>query len=251
MPSWKTHEIIGDLVLGYHNSEIDKIVDFTFGHDSSRYDAEKLIEAIDRILSNYGEIGLKYFILHHYLDRLVDILVSEISFAYESYILSQEKIDKLCTEIAENSLNRLFCDPKNILSLFVYDLETLKRVLSFIYHGKSRRRQRKHFEELLDEAYVKLQRYEKFEFVRSIVLEVLRGIKNSFNKILFLVLTDESFGNPRTIHRIAWSTGMKLISRSYRLSKYSHEPSNNLMEDLPKFISVLIDHFKLRLQDLE
>ena len=60
----------------FYEGEIDEIVDFRLGHYSSRYDADKLVEAVNIVEKKYGELGLKQLILYHYLDRIRDLIVS-------------------------------------------------------------------------------------------------------------------------------------------------------------------------------
>ena len=76
MPSWATHNEVCEKLLGFYEREIDEIVDFKLGHDSSRYDAGKLAEAVNIVEKKYSELGLKQLILHHYLDRIQDLIVS-------------------------------------------------------------------------------------------------------------------------------------------------------------------------------
>ena len=221
MPSWSVHRIIGDVICGFHSPDIDRIVDLELGHDTSRYDVEKLMEAIDLIYDKYGEKGLRYFILHHYIDRLVDILIHEIISVYEEHFLSLIKeSEKLYPKIKERSLALLCCDPKNLLSLFVCDLDTLLKVLRIVYSGKSKRKQRRAFEISLRAAYPRIIKHKKYLTLRLIVLDMIKKIHEHLDCIIFYILTDESLDRPRVVSRIVNSLYVKIAGYRYHANKY-------------------------------
>ncbi len=254
MPSWKVHNIVGELLLGYWNPEIDEIIDSKLGHDSSRYDVDKLIEGIDYVYLKFGENGVKYFVLHHYLDRLVDILISEISIAYECYIGYKLDFTDICVKIRNNALNLLLSDPKNIFSLFLIDPQKLKMLLGIYYWGNSKRGQRRNFEKIIDIAHSKISKYRKFSFVKEIVEIIVRKIQERFDRIVFLVLTDETFKERKTLSRIEHAIKNKSSKKYYRLNPRIMEYIRGLnvniqktneehFENIPKFLDRIVEYF--------
>jgi len=81
MPSWRVHMKWGETLLGFSNSEIDKLIDQEESHDAGRYDPNIFESQVAHVRSLYGEKGVEYYILHHILDyaeqRLLSILSSE------------------------------------------------------------------------------------------------------------------------------------------------------------------------------
>ena len=79
MVSWSSHRVVGQVICGTYYTSIDELIDNALGHDSSRYDIEKLYKLYKTVKQRYGEQGLCYAVLHHYIDRLSDIIASEFS----------------------------------------------------------------------------------------------------------------------------------------------------------------------------
>ncbi len=127
MVSWWLHSRLGDAICSFHSREIDTLIDSVRNHDISRYDVKELLNTVRIVKARYGDRGLCYFVFHHYLDRLVDILVSVLSNHYERYALGHEALnyDTIRKEIAA----RLYNDPKNVLSLLVSNLNNVRVVL--------------------------------------------------------------------------------------------------------------------------
>jgi len=117
LPTWVLHRLWGERICSYYSSKIDRLVDRDFGHDSSRYDVEVLKKAVDIAISKHGDRGLCYLILHHYLDRLVDILVSALS----EYAFMDVFGPKVYEDVRSQVYNRLLHAPKNILSALISD----------------------------------------------------------------------------------------------------------------------------------
>jgi len=78
MPSHKVHAIVGKLVCGFSAKEIDKLVDKKYHHDLSRISCREFFNQASIIYKKYGEKGICYFALHHYLDKLVSIMKGKI-----------------------------------------------------------------------------------------------------------------------------------------------------------------------------
>jgi len=55
-------------------------------HDASRVSCSALLSQMRLVLSKFGDKGLCYYnILHHYLDRFIDILVGQMLSLYSKY----------------------------------------------------------------------------------------------------------------------------------------------------------------------
>lgn len=114
MPSWKVHRIIGKIVcVGFYDNEIDRLIDMIGEHDAGRYDPRVLHEHFKYVKERWGERGIVYYVLHHVLDRLSDILVSELSRLCEEYVLKGTPSEELYDELLKKSLERLRLDVKN------------------------------------------------------------------------------------------------------------------------------------------
>ncbi len=70
MPGWSLYKKWGRQLLGFADKEIDEIADKCFGHDAGRYDVDALRRSVWVVYSRHGLKGLRYFVLHHYMDRL-------------------------------------------------------------------------------------------------------------------------------------------------------------------------------------
>lgn len=249
MPSWRIHEKWGIRLLGFADRGIDKIVDEQLGHDSSRYDVEALNEIVCNIYAKYGAEGLRYFVLHHYLDRLMDILVMAFVHHYEYYAASEADPSKFAEDFLSEVEMMIRRDPKNLLSLFVCDLDTLLHTLRWMYPGKSRRRARKKFEEKLKEAY------EAFRCdgglrkkLSPAVGEVVDAVTRSLPCILLDVLEEELMGEKwGPIHRalqnvLAKASSMELKGLRERSKRLSDA------ERMSRFIVALTTHLKTKCQ---
>jgi len=74
IPSHSVHEIVGRLICGFSDRAIDRIIDNNYKHDLSRISCRELFSLASFVLEAYGEKGICYLVLHHYLDKLVSIL---------------------------------------------------------------------------------------------------------------------------------------------------------------------------------
>ncbi len=240
MPSWKAHREIGKLICNFYSSEIDKLIDKPELHDASRYDIGELEKIVKEVKEKYGEKGLHYLALHHYVDRLADILVRELSDGYESYV-NGEDIKDIFLSIREFSLALLRIDPKNIFSLLIYDFETIKQKIGVLY-PKLKGKRRRELIERLKSAYEKLQTSNTLLELRSVVLSVLKRIEQNFDYICLRILMDESFNSPRFLNRICQSIRMKSASYNYQGLE---ERAGKLMDqnNLQNFILAIIEMF--------
>jgi hypothetical protein len=78
MPSHGAHMTVGRLVCGYYNSEIDETIDRHPAHDEARVNCGTLFSQAKAVLGEHGEKGLCYYVLHHYLDKVENIVFGQI-----------------------------------------------------------------------------------------------------------------------------------------------------------------------------
>jgi hypothetical protein len=99
------HRIIGERICGFSSSLIDELIDgyvrvndldekvrssgalyfdlidephWSKTHDASRISCNELFEQIEIVYSRFGDKGLCYYVLHHYLDKFSNILRGQI-----------------------------------------------------------------------------------------------------------------------------------------------------------------------------
>ena len=216
--SWRLHSLLGDAVCSFHCSDVDRLIDSMGSHDASRYSVANLREAVKLIKSRYGDKGLCYFVLHHYLDRFVDILVSVLSKFYERYAFGGIELDQVYREVRNEVGIRLSIDPKNILSLLVNDLEKVRMALHLLYGRNSRKR----FDSILQNAYQEIQRCRELQELRNTVEFVLGAIESSIDCIIYAVLRDETFRSS-TMDKIGNAICVKIAREMYRGYTYTYE----------------------------
>lgn len=236
-PSWKVHKEVCEKLLGFYNQEIDKIIDFEFSHDSSRYDAKELADVVNEVGSKYGSQGLKQLILHHYLDRLSDIIVREFTIYFDFYVSGYYTLEKSILEFIKAVSEMIDKDPANILNLFIYPYDYLRYIAGILYSGKRKRRKRKEIERRLKEAYDKLLQYPELNSLQPLISEVIKLMKNNIKFILFSIFTnDERIGN-----RIANTITMKTLGEVWRSQNYQSAKNYFNKEALKKFYNCLLD----------
>jgi hypothetical protein len=74
MPSHRVHEAAGKVICGFSSRDIDELIDRGRGHDAGRKNCRKLLVQATEVYNKYGENGLCYYILHHYLDKIASII---------------------------------------------------------------------------------------------------------------------------------------------------------------------------------
>jgi len=213
--SWNLHKVWGNVICSFYSEDIDRLVDSTGAHDASRYSIENLEEAVDYVKSRYEEKGLCYFVLHHYLDRLVDILTSTLSDYYELYVYGFRSLEDAYRDVQDEALNTLMCDPKNVLTLTIYDLNQVLHALEFTYFGSRRRRSRKQAEERLKKANENIKKNPRLIALGNIVYRVLIAIQGLFPCVLFTTLNDESLRS-NTLSKLFGVLRVKIASEKYR-----------------------------------
>ena len=85
MVSHRLHRNVGRLLLGYSFSDIDRLIDAGERHDASRYELYDPAHQVEYAYEMHGYDGVRYFVLHHLLDRLVDRLASVFAEGLKSF----------------------------------------------------------------------------------------------------------------------------------------------------------------------
>jgi len=74
MPSHRVHRIVGNIICGFSFKDIDVLIDKRGRHDVGRMDCGELLKQVAKVYSKYGEQGLCYYVLHHYLDKIDSLI---------------------------------------------------------------------------------------------------------------------------------------------------------------------------------
>ncbi len=239
-PSWKVHKEVCEKLLDFYNQEIDEIIDFRHSHDSSRYDVKELADVVSEVRTKYGTQGLKQLILHHYLDRLSDIIIREFVVYFSFYVSGYYTLEKSVLEFIKAVSEMIDKDPANILNLLIHPYDYLRYVTGILYSGKRKRKKKKEIEQRLTEAYDNLLRYPELKSLSSSVYEIINLIKNNIKFILFSIFyNDERIGN-----RIANSLIMKTLGETWRNQSYQNNQAKNYFNKkaLKKFYEYLFDY---------
>lgn len=133
MPSWKVHKEIGKIILNFYNHEIDQLID-SEDHDAGRYDNAVLSWQFEYVWSKWGWEGICYYVLHHVLDRIQDITVSEICDLGEFYLYGE--LTRLTSKSVWRKYKHLYGSPvadkfENAYKLFLENV--LNRVKTDYY----------------------------------------------------------------------------------------------------------------------
>jgi len=135
VPSHETHMVIGSRVCDFYNREIDVLIDESReedaegeeprelviplnhipggylvvedvsdgrGHDVGRVSCGVLLSQARLVLEKFGDKGLCYYILHHYLDKFINILVGQVLSLYSKYKDRENAFDLVCGELVSS-----------------------------------------------------------------------------------------------------------------------------------------------------
>ncbi len=185
MPSWRCHKLVGEIIcLGYYDHEIDRLIDAGGRHDLARYDEGELIREAMMVLRRFGGNGLCYYILHHVLDRLQDILVSELA---QNFVLFKDGRDV-------NYVYELM--RRSVLKRIVRDDRT---VISWALRSDSKSREH--------------------DIVKAMTTFVIKGVEFSIDCVLLYLMIDlDGSGRPTTGSRAHTAIVNKILAEGYRLS---------------------------------
>ncbi len=109
-PSHRVHEIVGKMICHFSSKYIDVLIDGERGgHDKGRRDCGKLLEQATEIRNKYGENGLCYYVLHHYLDKIVSIIRCRFTRILLKYgrLPLEERFKYLPIEVKEGLLDEV------------------------------------------------------------------------------------------------------------------------------------------------
>jgi hypothetical protein len=133
-PSHETHVVIGSRICGFYNREIDKLIDKSLetdvdekgssqlliptsslggslviynapserGHDAGRISCGTLLSQARLVLERFDEKGLCYYILHHYLDKLLNILMGQVLHLYSKHKNDEDAFNRALQELVSN-----------------------------------------------------------------------------------------------------------------------------------------------------
>ena len=210
MPSWKVHRLIGEIIcFGFCSHEIDALIDNKGRHDAGRYDELIFVNEALMVLKKYGGNGLCYYILHHVLDRLQDLLVSELASEYEQY-MKGHSIEEIYEGIRSRILDRLKNDPKTVIPNFLQDTKDAP----------------------------------EYEILHAMTRLVLIGIEFGLDCVIFLLITDvNKSGKPTTGSRTYYAILNKLFSSEYKITRspqlaasYVETQHSSIVEFLTKIV---------------
>jgi len=196
----------GQMVCSFYSSEIDRAIDSANLHDVSRYVVEELEKILFKVESRFGEKGVCYLILHHYLDRLTDVIVKTLSTKYEFFATGHKSLDDTYRSFYIDSEVLLFFDPKNILSLIRFDINKIKSVLYLRYSRSSR----KNYEKRLEEIYNRIRNSPRLLQLREPISRVLNKLHSLYPCLLLTVLLDET-SRSSTLNRLANTLQVKIV----------------------------------------
>ncbi len=202
MPSWKVHCLIGEIIcFGFCNHEIDALIDVKGRHDRGRYDKSVFTNEALTILRKYGANGLCYYILHHILDRLQELLISELAHGYNLYT-SGHDINSVYEKVRSNIISRIRNDTRTIFSTYLEE----------------------HSDRPED------------EILNAMIRLVLAGIESGIDCILFFLISDvNSEGKPTTGTRTYIAILNKLFGEGYRIYRDA-EAASRYVEIHHKYI---------------
>lgn len=179
MPSHKVHRLIGNVICGFYCSEIDNFIDKKEVHDAGRYDLNIFVNEALMFFRKYGGDGLCYYILHHILDRLVDILISELCHGYTSYKLGR-RIEDVYEEVKKYLLMRLRNDLKTVLPVFIQNVKV---------------------------------EVPEYELLHAMTQLVLTGIEFGIDCVILHILSDVNVrGKPTVVNRVLNDILMKEVA---------------------------------------
>ena len=117
MPPWKIHRKWGEKLLGFSNSEIDKLIDNSENHDAGQWDEGVLEIQLSYVRSKYGFMGEQYYVLHHILDRAEQLLLSIVSNHLDAYtpVFEERAIIDTLQKWAELLYSELLIDTRSIV----------------------------------------------------------------------------------------------------------------------------------------
>ncbi len=219
MPSWEVHRKVGELLLGYSDTEVDKLVDCYLGHDTTRYDPDKVIKLIENVLRCDND-RVRYAILHHYLDRLVDLVSMFISRLVEFCV----RVPIYCPDVCEpfSKIEKFVVqDACNIFNLFITNPEELINFVYTWYYDSRRRRVKVGRVELWIEKIRELEatRPVLYKYIRDRALEVVEKLRRKLKMVLKVIMLEDE----QVSRKLIYVTAMKIAGEVYRRGQETKE----------------------------
>jgi len=111
MPAHVIHRVVGERICGFSSEEIDRLIDSSEQHDASRYSCSHLLAHAKQVLSRYGDKGLCYLVLHHYLDKFMNIVFGRVwHYGKTKALMDPVSVTKQVFEHLEVAVRRGFED---------------------------------------------------------------------------------------------------------------------------------------------
>jgi hypothetical protein len=218
-PSHIVHRVVGERICGFSSEEIDRLVDkvtwvnvkalerrrkpksideivenYAMGiagfprppitivsdHDLSRISCRELLDKAKEVVTKFGEKGLCYYILHHYLDKFEHILSGQLQNRYGLRVTAEDIPDAVMHlkeliaegyELESSSINAL-------ILIFEKDVRTVSDFLRYEdviyeklrkYRSRSTRRNKRRMIEALWSLCIRELRRDDEQLARSII----------------------------------------------------------------------------------
>jgi len=213
MPSHKVHAIVGKLVCGFSAKEIDELIDEKRPHDLSRISCREFFNQVSIIYKKYGEKGICYFALHHYLDKLVSIMEGRITkLHYRARSSLEERLTRLIDEVREGFFDEvsvfsvIFHDELLYIPEYEHEIRAYAYRDALIRRGYSKNTARRkvnplfriasEYREVIEEiksTYPSNYEFSAFmDIVKSGIAKAHGGVLGNLNKIMCIILTEDA-----------------------------------------------------------
>jgi hypothetical protein len=178
-PSHIVHRVVGERICGFSSEEIDKLVDEETRadaaqelyrlyrrywiqpasiHDLGRVSCSTLLADAENVVTKFGEKGLCYYILHHYLDRFEHILSGQLLNRYGLGVTAEDIPDavKHLKELIKEGYELETSTINALILIFEKGIKTEQDLLTYehniiyrVYRSKeTRRKKARELEEL-------------------------------------------------------------------------------------------------------
>jgi hypothetical protein len=198
------HEIVGKMICNFSSRDIDNLINRGSRHDLSRINCRELLKLASLVSGIYGDDGLCYFILHHYLDKIVSIMKGRfVRLFVERRLTSKDLVNEIRSGLDDEV--SIF----SVIRSYLYSMPDYCMTRSLRYHmlekGYSKQTARKKarmiFEiasecrETLNEASRDWEQHVKMlnllEKIRDKIYLVHVRMKMNMNQIICILLTKE------------------------------------------------------------
>jgi hypothetical protein len=175
-PSHIVHRVVGERICSFSSEEIDRLVDEetradaaqelyrrywiqpTSTHDLGRVSCSTLLADAENVVTKFGEKGLCYYILHHYLDKFEHILCGQLLNRYGLGVTAEDIPDavKHLKELIKEGYELETSTINALILIFEKGIKTEQDLLTYehniiyrVYRSKeTRRKKARELEEL-------------------------------------------------------------------------------------------------------